>query len=193
MINFSTWEWIRASGLSAYFLLFLSVCFGLMQNINQIPRNIRNIFLLVHPAAGWLAFLFAFFHGFLLYFDDYQPFSLQEIFIPFLASYQPFFTGLGVIAFYSMFLIFVTTDLMKKIGRNIWKTIHFLILPSFILASIHGFFIGTDTNEIWIKNIYASALFCFSLLVVFRFFSKITAKKQSQSRVKENVHSISGR
>lgn len=173
MINFSTWEWIRASGLSAYFLLFLSVCFGLMQNINQIPRNIRNIFLLVHPAAGWLAFLFAFFHGFLLYFDDYQPFSLQEIFIPFLASYQPFFTGLGVIAFYSMFLIFVTTDLMKKIGRNIC--------------------IGTDTNEIWIKNIYASALFCFSLLVVFRFFSKITAKKQSQSRVKENVHSISGR
>ncbi|WP_125010889.1 ferric reductase-like transmembrane domain-containing protein [Parageobacillus thermoglucosidasius] len=176
MITFSTWEWIRASGLSAYFLLFLSVCFGLIQNMNIINRNIRNVLFLMHQTAGWFAFLFAFFHGLLLYFDDYQPFSIREIFIPFLANYQPFFTGLGIIAFYSMFLIFVTTDLMKKVGRNIWKTIHLLILPSFILVSIHGLFIGTDTEETWGKNIYASAIFCFSILTVFRFLSKITVK-----------------
>ncbi|MDQ0163199.1 ferric reductase-like transmembrane domain-containing protein [Aeribacillus alveayuensis] len=172
MIEFPTWEWIRSSGLSAYFLLFLSICFGIMQNISIIPRNIGKHFLAIHQTAGWLAFLFAFLHGFLLYFDRYQPFTILEIFVPFLAKYKPFFTGLGIVSFYSMFLLFLTSDLLKKVGRNIWKTVHLLILPSFILASIHGMFVGSDADETWVKIIYISSISIFLLLTIFRFLTK---------------------
>ena len=173
MTEFSTWEWIRASGWSAYFLLFISICFGMMQKMGFISKSIGRYLLIAHQTAGWFAFLLAFFHGFLLYFDDYQPFSILEIFIPFQSKYQPIFTGLGIISFYSMFLIFLSTDLLKQVGRNVWKIIHLLILPSFILASLHGFFIGSDTDETWSKIVYASAIFVFLLLNFFRFFAKL--------------------
>ncbi|OKO88698.1 UNVERIFIED_ORG: ferric reductase like protein [Anoxybacillus amylolyticus] len=176
MIQFSTWEWIRAAGFSSYFLLFLSVCLGVIQNASMISKNVRHVLFQAHQMMGWFAFLLAFFHGFLLYFDDYQPFSIQEIFIPFLSRYQPFFTGLGIVAFYSMFFIFITSDFMKKIGRNIWKTVHYLIFPSFILVSIHGIFIGTDSKETWAQYVYISAVVCFFVLIVYRFFYKATPK-----------------
>ncbi|WMJ15152.1 hypothetical protein RA955_09855 [Geobacillus proteiniphilus] len=79
MIQFSTWEWIRAAGFSSYFLLFLSVCLGVIQNASMISKNVRHVLFQAHQMMGWFAFLLAFFHGFLLYFDDYQPFSIQEI------------------------------------------------------------------------------------------------------------------
>ncbi|MGJ7034851.1 ferric reductase-like transmembrane domain-containing protein [Anoxybacillus eryuanensis] len=168
MTIFSTWEWIRGAGLAAYFLLFLSVCFGFVQQMNIVSKRVRFIILLAHQTFGWFAFLIAFFHGLLLHFDSYEPFSWREIFIPFIASYRPFATSLGIVSLYFMFLIFVTTDLMKKVGRAVWKVVHLLILPGFLFAAIHGILIGTDTNERWVTIMYTATLCCFFIILSFR-------------------------
>ncbi|HHY74854.1 MAG TPA: ferric reductase [Bacillus bacterium] len=162
-----TWELIRASGLTSYFLLFLSVACGLLVSIKAANPKTNQLLQVTHQSAGWFSLLFGLFHGLLLYIDSYKPYSLVEIFIPFTTKEATVLNGLGTISLYFIVLLFISGDLLKKIGSKVWRKIHRLALPMVILISIHGIFLGTDTNAAWVMILYTGSLaIIFSLLIV---------------------------
>lgn len=173
-----TWELIRAAGLTSYFLLFVSVTFGLLFSIKAAKPKTNQLFQVTHQSAGWFSLLFGLFHGLLLYIDTYKPFSLVEIFIPFTAEEAPLLNGLGTISLYLMVLLFISGDLMKKVGAKVWKKIHRMALPMVILLSIHGIMLGTDSSNGWAIILYASSLaIILSLLIVKLLLLKTKTKK----------------
>lgn len=177
-MSIPTWEFIRAAGLTSYFLLFVSVTCGLLFSIKVAKPKTNQLLQVTHQAAGWFSLLFGLFHGLLLYIDTYKPYSLVEIFIPFTTKEAPILNGLGTLSLYIMVLLFISGDLMKKVGAKVWKKIHGLALPMIILISIHGISLGTDTSNVWATILYAGTLaIILSLLIVKLLLLKAKPKK----------------
>ena len=146
------WIWlsIRVAGLSGYFLLTLSLLAGMF---SHVPRKRGNI-LAFHQMIGQIGLLFIGIHVCLLMFDSYMPYSVTSLLIPFTAPNYPILSGFGTIATYLFIIVVFTSDFMKVIGRSLWKKTHYLVFPMWLLAAIHGLFIGTDSQTVWAEVLY---------------------------------------
>lgn len=181
----SVWYTSRASGLTAYMLLFFSMVAGLMQGSTWSKGNKGKRKLMlnhIHQWSGWFGLLFGMVHGLVLVYDDYVGYSLYQILIPFTASQDPFLTGLGTIAMYLMILIVATSDWMKNVGRKVWRAIHFLAMPTYLLALSHGVFLGTDSSSGLIQTMYISTAGVVIVLFCIRMSSIITAVKAKKNK-----------
>ncbi|MBK3497401.1 ferric reductase-like transmembrane domain-containing protein [Viridibacillus sp. YIM B01967] len=166
----STWEWIRILGFLAYFYFTIAVIFGLLRKSNFVKSN-KNLIYHIHQSAGWMGFITLIAHLLFLLIDNYQPYSIIEIIIPFTSDYKPLLSSLGTIAFYLFFLVIVTSDLwIQKMNRSVWKKIHFLVLPAWILSLLHGLFIGTDTGSIYVMIFYGVTANLTVFILILRMF-----------------------
>ncbi|MEH7885346.1 ferric reductase-like transmembrane domain-containing protein [Bacillus sp. JJ1609] len=173
------WIWIaiRVAGLTGYFLLTLTLLVGIY---SHVPRK-KSFVLIFHQIIGQVGLLFIGIHAYLLIFDHYEPFSIRSILIPFSAPNEPLLNGLGTIATYLLIIVVVTSDFMKQIGRSLWKKTHYLVFPLWFLSSIHGLFLGSDSQTIWGEVLYASTTITVILSTLFLVFKK---SKPEQGRVR---------
>jgi len=169
---FSTWEWIRILGFLAYFYFTIAVIFGLLRKSSFVKSH-KNLIYQIHLFASWMGFLAIIGHMLILMIDSYQPYTVKDLLVPFSTEYAPITSGLGTIAFYLFFIVIFTSDLLiKKLKRNIWKGIHFLVLPAWLLSLIHGLFIGTDSSNMFVLMFYSITAGIVLLIMTFRFTIK---------------------
>ncbi len=64
--------------------------------------------------------------------------------------------AIGVVAFWLLVAVEITSLLMKRLPRRIWRWIHFSSYAVFLLASLHAAFAGTDTSQ-WLYQVTAAA------------------------------------
>lgn len=174
----STWGVIKAAGLTSYALIVVSIVLGAFSYGSTVPAKIRGILLPAHQYAGWLGFLFGLLHGLVLTINEYQPFSLSEILIPFTADHHPVANGLGTIALYIIAAILISSDIMKKLGKKIWRSIHLLSYPLFLLSLIHGIVVGSDSKYSWAIEFYASGAIIFAVAVFIRGYIQWKASRK---------------
>lgn len=165
---FSVWDTTRALALTSYLLLFISVVAGILQSLKVMPNRSKANLGVVHTLCGWLGFLFGLTHGLVLLFDTYVGYTITEILVPFTAKKNPIEIGLGILSMYMLFLLVVSSDLLKNLGKNIWRGIHFLAFPAFLFALYHGISIGTDTAIPGIKLLYVISGSVVAFMVVIR-------------------------
>lgn len=162
--HLSVWTTVRAAGLTSYLLLFAAVAAGLLQGEVWAGGKRRAQLQLIHQWCGWFGLLFGVIHGLALTFDSYVGYSLVDILIPFASHDEPVWTALGILSLYLLLLIMASSDLMRTIGKKLWRAIHFLALPTFIMALLHGIMLGSDSSSHGIQTIYVlSALIVGSL------------------------------
>lgn len=165
----STWFLIRISGFLAFFWFTFSIAAGLMGQISLCKPN-KPLINELHKKSGWLGFLTTLFHMFLLLVDPYITYHIFELFIPFQTEYEPIYSALGTLSFYlAISTIFTSDFLIKKLGRKIWKKVHLLVLPAWLLMLLHGIFIGTDTVQPLIASFYGGSTILILFLGFFRY------------------------
>ncbi|MFQ3544837.1 ferric reductase-like transmembrane domain-containing protein [Halobacillus rhizosphaerae] len=140
----TTWEWARASGLTSFGLLFLSIFAGFLHSSPSTPKSWKGYLYPFHQITGWIGFLVIIFHGVILLYDHYVNYHWYEVFVPFMSDEHRFLAGLGTLSLYGVFLILLSSDMMKRVKRSLWKKIHLFSLPAYLLALIHGLFMGSD-------------------------------------------------
>lgn len=152
---FSVWHTVRAAGLTSYLLLFLAVSAGLIQSLPVTPVRLKPFLAATHTTAGWIGLLFGLVHGLILRFDHYIGYSLSDIFIPFMSQHEPLATTAGIISLYLMLLIMASSDWRTYINRKLWRILHVMSYPAYLLALYHGLVLGTDTNvdRIWLMYV----------------------------------------
>jgi predicted ferric reductase len=158
------WYVTRASGLTGYFLLWLSMVWGFAIPTGMVRPVLENVFTYdFHEHLSLLGLGFILVHILVLLFDNYLPFSIFQILIPFIDTYRPLWVGLGIISFYVLVLVTFTFYLRQKIGSRAFRSIHVLSLVSYLGTTLHGFFAGTDSALPITRLIYAGTF----LFVVF--------------------------
>jgi len=162
------WYITRAAGLTSYVLIWLSVVWGLAIPSKIFDRFIKGNFSYdFHEFLSLAAIGFVLLHMIVLLFDGYMPYSLTQLLVPFLSPYRPTWVGIGAIGFYLTLLVTVTFYLRSRIGMKVFKVIHYLSLVSYIGATLHGFFAGTDSSLLSVMGLYASTFLVVVFLTVY--------------------------
>lgn len=175
---FSIWNLIRLSGFLALFFVTFSIGFGVMSKVSWLKKK-KALSHFIHLSSAWGSILSLGFHLSLLVVDTYQPFTVKELLVPFQANYQPFAAGLGTLALYFILIVYLTSDFgMKKLKRETWKKIHWLAIPAWIFALVHGVMIGTDTATSWAVVYYLVCFFFILLLILIRITQKNVVKSR---------------
>ncbi len=176
------WYVTRASGLTAYLLLWFSMVWGMAISTKIFHPTVEGTYSYdFHEFLSLLGLGFVLLHVFVLLFDQFLPFSVWQIAIPFINSYRPLWVGLGIIGFYIFLLVTVTFYMRKTIGPKAFRSIHVLSLVGYLGATLHGLYAGTDSALPIAKLLYVgTALIVVFLLVYWLVLTSMAKREQAR-------------
>jgi predicted ferric reductase len=164
----------RASGLTGYFLLWLSMVWGFVIPTKLFQPALEGTFSYdFHEYLSLLGLGFVVLHVVVLLFDRYLTFNILQILLPFIDSYRPFWVGLGIISFYIMLLVTFTFYLRQQIGVKTFRSIHLLSLVGYLGTTLHGLFAGTDSALPVTKFLYIGTFLVVVFLTVYWLFVRM--------------------
>lgn len=172
------WLLARASGLTAYVLLTLSVLAGLAVKSRPFGRAVKAASATdTHRFLSLLGLGAIALHGITLVLDRTVHISLAALLVPGLAAYRPVATGLGVLAAELAVVVIVSFPLRKRIGARAWRRLHWATYGVFAAATAHGLAAGTDTRLPWVFGLYLGAVFAVASATAWRALNRPTRTK----------------
>jgi methionine sulfoxide reductase heme-binding subunit len=165
----TTWILLRAAGIGAYVLLFLSVAWGLVATTSVFGTRVaKATAVTIHQFLSTAALLLLGAHVGLLLVDSFMPFRLLDVLLPLHAAFHPVATAFGVLAMYAMVIVLASSWLRRRVGPSWWRRLHLLAAPAFVLALVHGVFAGTDSARPWMWWLYVGTGLAILFLVIVR-------------------------
>lgn len=163
------WLISRAAGVTAIVLITVAVVLGLAMASRSLrsPRN-RRLAMRLHEDIALVALAAIAVHGLALLGDAWLKPGLAGIAIPFVISYRPALTGLGIIGGYVTMLLALSFYLRRVIGARRWRKLHRLMLGAWALAAIHAIGTGTDGGSLWLRAIVLAPAPLIAYLLVAR-------------------------
>ena len=162
------WILLRALGIGAYVMLFLSVVWGLASTTSIFGKRISKASATtIHQFMATCGLFLLAGHVGVLLADSFMPFSIADVTIPMSSTYRPVAITFGVVAMYATVFVIVTSWMRKKIGTKWWRRTHLLAVPTFVLSLVHGVFAGTDSVRpaMWWTYLATGLIVLFLLLV----------------------------
>ena len=152
-MNSQVWWFVaRSSGIIAWALLTLSVCWGLLLSTRLLARRVSPAWLLdLHRHLSGLAVVFTGVHLVGLVADSYVTFGWAELFIPMASSWKPGAVAFGIVAFYLLLAVEITSLAMRRLPRSLWRWVHRSSFALFGFATYHGIVAGTDAGNVWYR------------------------------------------
>ena len=158
MNEHSYWYLSRASGIVAWVVLAATCLWGILLITRMLKPADRPAWLLdLHRYLGVLSIVTTVVHILLLLGDKWMAPTFKELFVPgaLRPATQERMGGAGVgaamnwgiYALYLMIVIQVSSWMMKRIPKKIWHAIHLTSYALFVMVTIHGFMVGSDTSN----------------------------------------------
>jgi predicted ferric reductase len=162
------WFAARASGIVAWALLTLAVVWGLLLSSRAAGERVRTPWLLdLHRFLGVVALVLIAIHLAAILANDFVPFDVADLFVPFLTTWRPGAVAWGIAALYVVLAVEITSRLRKRLSTRAWHRVHVLSLPAWVAASIHLLRAGTDAHDrVLLAVLFASLAVVLALLVL---------------------------
>lgn len=164
------WFLSRGSAIAAYWLLWLSVAMGISitNKMAQVWPGVLPA-IEIHQFTALLGLAFALFHGLILTGDAYINISIVQVLIPFSTqSYRPGWVGIGQVVFYLWAIIVFSFYVRKRIGKKVWRSLHYASYICFLGVLVHSLYSGTDAATNWSQYVYWFSGASLLLLTVYR-------------------------
>jgi predicted ferric reductase len=163
------WYVARSAGLVSWALLTASTMWGLALSTKVFGRRPRANWLLdLHRMLGGLALVFTGVHVGAILLDSYVHFGLTSVLVPFASKWHPLAVAWGVVAFYLLLAVEITSLLRSRIPHRLWRGVHYASFGLFVTATIHGLSAGTDTTRDVAVLVAAAAALAFLIMVAIR-------------------------
>jgi predicted ferric reductase len=145
------WYVARASGMVAWILVTASVVWGLVLSTRLTRRPKPAWFLDLHRFLGGLSVVFVGVHLAGLVADNYTHFGLASILVPLASSWHPVAVAWGVVGMYLLVAIEITSLLMRRLPRRLWRAVHFTSFGLFAFTTIHALTAGSDAGNVAVQ------------------------------------------
>ena len=143
------WYIARAAGLVSWTLLAAATLWGLALSTKVLGKRPRPNWLLdMHRWLGGTALAFTAVHVIALLGDQYTHFGLSSILVPLASKWHPVAVAWGVVAFYILLAVELTSLAKARISKKLWRYVHTGSFLLFVMATIHGLAAGTDTKSL---------------------------------------------
>lgn len=159
-MNPQVWWFVsRSSGIVAWALLTLSVCWGLFISTKAVAKASSPAWLLdLHRHLGGLAVIFTGIHLVGLVADNYVTFGWAETFIPMASTWKPGPVAFGIVGFYLLLAVELTSLAMKRLPRRLWRWVHRSSFVLYFVATYHAISAGTDSENQWFRIVALASI-----------------------------------
>ncbi len=129
-------------GLGAVGAVAINILLGMLIALRYSPVRLWphrkiNLFLL-HQWTAYVAVIFAVAHPAVLLWLRSPSFSLIQVLWPIHSYLQPKLNLAGAVALYLVLVVLVSSLLLSRMGRPLWRRLHYLVYPSAVLLFLHS-------------------------------------------------------
>ena len=162
------WYTARASGIVAWVLVTASVLWGLALS-SRLTRRPKPAWVLdLHRFLGGASVVFVGVHLLALSLDQYVGFGPDDLFVPMASVWKPGAVAWGIVAFYLLVAVEVTSLLMRRLPRKLWRAVHLTSFAVFGGTTVHALLAGTDANEVAVQWLALLSVSLVGFLAMFR-------------------------
>jgi hypothetical protein len=179
MDNSLLWYVARASGIVAWSLVSASVLWGLALSTRAFGRRMKHSWLLdLHRFLGGLALVFTAVHILAIVSDSYVHFGLVEVLVPLAATWHPLAVSFGIVGFYLLLAVELTSLARDRLPRRLWRQVHFASFPLFAVTTVHLLAAGTDAQNPVLTGAVIGVVASVGALTTYRFLPEDPAPAQ---------------
>jgi predicted ferric reductase len=129
-------------GLAAAGFATLTLWLGLLialrySPLRRWPHHHIDIFAL-HRWSAYLTVAFTLTHPAVLLFLRSPHFGMFDLLLPVHSPLQPKLNCAGAAALYLLLLLLVSSLLRQRLGRPLWRRLHYLAFPAVVLLFLHS-------------------------------------------------------
>ncbi|MGD0166369.1 MAG: ferric reductase-like transmembrane domain-containing protein [Gaiellaceae bacterium] len=169
------WILARASGLTAYVLLTLSVLAGIVVKSRPFGSRVRQAAVIdTHRTLAALGLGTLVIHTGSLALDKTVRMPVQALFVPGLSPYRPYWVAFGVLTAELMVVVYASFALRRRIGFKNWRRLHWTTYALFTGGTVHGLLSGSDSHRTWALAIYLGAVAAVAGATTWRFLEPLT-------------------
>jgi predicted ferric reductase len=118
--------------------LFLGLLMAMRYSpVRHWPHRRVNVFAL-HQWTAYLAVVLTLLHPVVLLFQHAPSFRVVDLLWPIHSPLQPKLNLAGAVALYLLCLLLITSLLRTRIGRPLWRRLHYLAFPAVALIFLHS-------------------------------------------------------
>jgi predicted ferric reductase len=114
--------------------------------VRNWPHRRFNYFWL-HQCSGYIALSVSILHPLILLFNKPTRFRITDLVYPVHSPSQPLENTVGAIALYMVAIVVVTSYLRIRLGRRLWKALHFTIYIATAALFWHSLFTDPDLKN----------------------------------------------
>jgi predicted ferric reductase len=164
------WYVARASGIVGWALAVASIVWGLALSTRALGKKPRAPWLLdLHRFLGGLTVVFVLVHLLGLFLDTYVHFGLAELLVPFASSWKPLPVAWGIVGFYILLAVELTSLVRKHLPVKLWHGIHLASYGLYVVATIHLLTAGTDATNTVLRVACALSVGLITFFSLYRF------------------------
>ena len=162
------WYAARASGIVAWALAAAAVLGGLVLSTRAARKRAKPAWVLdLHRFLGGLTVIAVGVHLAALAADSFVSFGWADLFVPGASSWRTVPVAFGVVAFWMLLAVEVSSLLRRRIPKRIWGRVHLLSYAVYALATVHYLRAGTErTNPILLLIVEATTAVVLGLTIV---------------------------
>jgi predicted ferric reductase len=132
-----------AAGANLLLGLLISMRYSPVRNW---PHRRVNLFAL-HQWTAYLTILLTLSHPVVLLFLKEPKFRVFDLLLPIQSPLQPWINVAGAAAMYLLLIVLITSLLRTRIGRPVWRSLHYLVFPAAVLMFLHSILTDPDLKD----------------------------------------------
>ncbi len=182
------WYVSRATGLVTLLLLTAVVVLGALTGGRAVSSAWPRFAVAgLHRNLSLLTLAFVAVHVSTAIIDGYAGIAWLDTVVPFVSVYQPFWIGLGAVAF-DLFVALVVSSLLRPhINPRLWRALHWAAYACWPVAVVHGLGIGGADNRVgWVLATVVGCVVAVATALAWRVTST-NADREARRRVPEKV------
>lgn len=178
------WHVARASGITAWALSAAAVMWGLALSGRTMGKRAKAPWLLdLHKYLGTLSVVFVGVHLAGLVADNYVHFGLADLFVPFASGWRTGAVAWGVVAFYLLVAVEITSLLMRRLPKRVWRAVHLSSLLMYVTGTVHLLQAGTDAGNLTLQWLVVGTSTATVFMLLYRIIGPAKRRAATTTRI----------
>lgn len=175
------WYLNRGTGIVLVVVFTLTVVLGVLATGRSVSRWWpRFVTQGLHRGLAAVSVLLLLAHAVVAVVDEFVDIRWWQAVVPFGATYEPLWLGLGTLALDLTVVVVATSLARSRLPHRLWFVLHLTTYAAWVAGVVHGLGIGTDSDLGWSVTITAACVAAVVVAALGRVVAVLLARRRSR-------------